>query len=62
MTQELLLLHFTYEKTEVRAVVRPNRYKIITLYTREEKLMFVLEVMVVCILKPRNRKSHRLWR
>lgn len=34
MTQELLLFHLTYEKTKVRAVVRPNWCKIMTLHTK----------------------------
>ena len=43
MTPEPLLFHFSYEKTEVKAVIKPNWFKIITLHTKEEKLIICSE-------------------
>lgn len=58
VTQELLLYHFMYKKTEVKAVVKPNWFKVITLHTKEEKLLLVLGVMVTCVLKLRHKREN----
>lgn len=53
MTQ-LSLTHFTSEKTEVKAVGKPSKFKIITLHTNGGKLMLVWEVMMTRMLNPRK--------
>lgn len=53
MTQ-LSLTHFRLEKTEVKAVGKPSRFKIITLHTEDGKLMLVWEVMETGMLNPRK--------
>lgn len=41
-------------KMEVKAVGKPSRFKITTSHAKEEKLMFVWDVVVAGMLKPRN--------